>query len=564
MVQRFGRVNRRAEPGEARIAVIPVADEKEAEDEVKAERLAVLKAPFLSADWPGAPAPVAGSPPPPVAELWPKDASPGTLAELKAGPLKPLINAAITEAPLRPPLIRATLDAWSLTSLEEHPGRPKVEPWLRGWIDKEPQTTVLWRRIFPLRAGEDGVTDELRAFFEAASPHMSETLEAPTWRVAEILRERAKRMTKGSPESDTEIADPDDGSVLQDQEESEAEKAGQQALPGERSPNHRPVVVIMKQDGTIERVALIETFRNQDTKRLAAALAGRTVVIDARTGGLDANGLLDPKADDVPLTSDMANREAWGPTLLHASGRRVSFGEKPAGDQSAKGAWRLEPFRWAVSDGDESAGIWIEVWRGVDGERPGDPAVSRRAQALDEHHAQAEKHARRIATALNIPAPQRTMLAAVAAIHDRGKDRKLWQDAMGARREGRPYAKTMGGGNSRALNGYRHEFGTLRELAAGKIALPEEVEGDEALRDLALHLIAAHHGHARPIIVPLDPDPDGPPPSELAPLAREAALRFARLQRLWGPWGLAWWETLLRAADWAASRANDEQEVGDD
>ncbi len=32
------------------------------------------------------------------------------------------------------------------------------------------------------------------------------------------------------------------------------------------------------------------------------------------------------------------------------------------------------------------------------------------------------------------------------------------------------------------------------------------------------------------------------------------ALRFARLQKRWGPWGLAWWEALLRAADQQASR----------
>ena len=35
------------------------------------------------------------------------------------------------------------------------------------------------------------------------------------------------------------------------------------------------------------------------------------------------------------------------------------------------------------------------------------------------------------------------------------------------------------------------------------------------------------------------------------------ALRFARLQKRWGPWGLAWWEALLRAADQQASRDNE-------
>ena len=47
---------------------------------------------------------------------------------------------------------------------------------------------------------------------------------------------------------------------------------------------------------------------------------------------------------------------------------------------------------------------------------------------------------------------------------------------------------------------------------------------------------------------------DDAPPSKLETRAREVALRFARLQRRWGPWALAWWESLLRAADQRASR----------
>jgi CRISPR-associated endonuclease/helicase Cas3 len=70
-----------------------------------------------------------------------------------------------------------------------------------------------------------------------------------------------------------------------------------------------------------------------------------------------------------------------------------------------------------------------------------------------------------------------------------------------------------------------------------------------------LHLIAAHHGFARPLIG--TESCDDAPPSALEARAVEIALRFARLQARWGPWGLAWWESLLRAADQLASRDND-------
>jgi CRISPR-associated endonuclease/helicase Cas3 len=75
------------------------------------------------------------------------------------------------------------------------------------------------------------------------------------------------------------------------------------------------------------------------------------------------------------------------------------------------------------------------------------------------------------------------------------------------------------------------------------------------LRELCLHLIAAHHGFARPL---LRTDGAEEPPSVLVRRAQDIALRFARLERIWGPWGLAWWEALLRAADQRASRRNDE------
>jgi CRISPR-associated endonuclease/helicase Cas3 len=73
---------------------------------------------------------------------------------------------------------------------------------------------------------------------------------------------------------------------------------------------------------------------------------------------------------------------------------------------------------------------------------------------------------------------------------------------------------------------------------------------------LALHCIVAHHGYACPVIAAIDPNE---PPSALTARALETAMRFSRLQRQWGPWGLAWWEALFRSVDQRASRLLDAQ-----
>ena len=68
-------------------------------------------------------------------------------------------------------------------------------------------------------------------------------------------------------------------------------------------------------------------------------------------------------------------------------------------------------------------------------------------------------------------------------------------------------------------------------------------------RDLVLHLIASHHGWARPGFPrPRQWDPDAPSALNRR-LAVSAADRFASLQAEHGPWRLAWLEALLKAAD---------------
>jgi CRISPR-associated endonuclease/helicase Cas3 len=99
------------------------------------------------------------------------------------------------------------------------------------------------------------------------------------------------------------------------------------------------------------------------------------------------------------------------------------------------------------------------------------------------------------------------------------------------------------------LNAYRHEFGSLLDV----LDQPDFQQLNEDQKDLVLHLIAVHHGYGRPHFpsdLAFDLEPRG---KDVGSIAAEIPRRFARLQRKYGRWGLAYLESLLRAADYAAS-----------
>ncbi|MEJ2147619.1 MAG: type I-U CRISPR-associated helicase/endonuclease Cas3, partial [Acidobacteriota bacterium] len=193
MVQRFGRVNRRG--GVGRYADIVVIDEGEPKPKKQKTptsdeqtRIRIYRS---------------------VKQLFEKlrddreaaiNVSPESLRQLNlcAGEddtLSQLIADAGSAVPLRPALNRALVDAWSMTSLPEHTGRPEVEPWLRGWVDELPQTTVVWRKHLPVRAKPQVTKKEIEDFFEAAPIHTSETLETETFRVMRWLKARAGKFS---------------------------------------------------------------------------------------------------------------------------------------------------------------------------------------------------------------------------------------------------------------------------------------------------------------------------------------------------------------------------------
>jgi len=123
--------------------------------------------------------------------------------------------------------------------------------------------------------------------------------------------------------------------------------------------------------------------------------------------------------------------------------------------------------------------------------------------------------------------------------------------------------------------GFRHELASLPLASHQKAA--NHLPGDPDLRDLVLHLVASHHGYARPFAPVIDdPNPSSlntenfrsAPPIHISGEDRAAHPahrldsgipdRFWRLLRRHGPWGLAFLETILRLADQQASEAESE------
>jgi len=478
-----------------------------------------------------------------------------------------VLRRATSEVPLRPALTRPLVDAWAMTSLREHTGRPEVQPWLRGWVDEKPQTSIVWRKHLPVRPpGQPAATPgEIETFFEAAPPHVSEVLETETFRVVEWLQQRARRLLgkggalAGAASSSDAAATAADGAfVLEKRVAAEDEQEGDEDVqPTQRLGADALVGFVLTGSGKFERGLRLRDLvvdAKQPQETIETTLAGRTLLLHADFGGLSADGLVDVTADTLAAAADDES-VTW---IATDNGRpavtyRVRANELAAEEQIEGGEWHLAHVFTVErnAEGEPTRVLTVETWR--DAATTEDARAAGPVQTLEEHQSWAEQRAQELGKRLGLPDRWVNVLALAARLHDEGKRALRWQEAFNAPPTGGPYAKTPGPIRQNRLEGYRHEFGSLpyAERNEAIASLPEDQ------RDLVLHLIAAHHGYARPLI-PVDGCDDAPP-SMLQERAREVALRFARLQRRWGPWGLAWWEALLRAADQQASRENEER-----
>lgn len=497
MAQRFGRVNRYGERSDTTVAVV-YPDKFDEKHPLTAPRRLTHQL---------------------LAGLEKPDVSPLALGKLD--PERRLVAFAPTHPAPTPTDI--VYDAWALTSVckqltgaEDLPGRPPVADYLHGITDDDPETQVAWRSEV-CWLGQAGLSaKELTKLLDDYPLKPHELLRSPSYQVREWLASLAA----------------DDR---------------RRALP--------VWVVSVRGDVTAHTLGELSSTRPGDKKAYLVAVEGRTIVLPPEAGGLKADGMIGPTEPDVVF--DVADElESQGrPARHHALTDGLSVPAGAAGMRLVQSIPLREdeaPEPGAGTACDETAGksharFFARPWEADDD--GSERTAGKWPVAWQVHTDDVVGHAHRLADAL-LTGREREALILAAHLHDLGKCRAMWQAGIGNR--GYPGVAWAKSGSRRGgfLHDYRHEFGSLLD-AAGTAAFRDLTDGDT--KDLVLHLIATHHGRGRPHF-PADeafePEPRG---RDVEAVATEVPRRFARLQRKYGRWGLAYLESLLRAADSIAS-----------
>ncbi|MBM4091647.1 MAG: type I-U CRISPR-associated helicase/endonuclease Cas3 [Planctomycetes bacterium] len=493
MAQRFGRVNRFGDRTDTEIHVVYPKEFDQNESHQRWEKtLALLQA--LNGD---------GSP--------------------KAiGELDPEARwAAFAPTPTILPCSDILFDAWALTTIRgKLPGRPPVEPYLHGISGGDPpETRVAWREeVWELRRNFQ--TDQERRELEGLAKDL---IDDYPLKPHELLRDRSERVFKHL----VAMAD------------------RQPDLPA----------WLLDDDGNVE-VHTLRTLANKDREE---QIYSRTVLLPPDAGGLTidnghSGGMLDGSAACKPDSRSLYDvADQWQGA---AGSRRVRLWDN---DETPDGMRLVRSVVLQTEDPDEQP---TREWNWYERPAGGDTEGSKTNEKPVEwqsHAADVEKRIEQAAARL-LPGDEwkglRQALVLAAKFHDLGKKRVLWQRSIGNPTPTHWLAKSGGRLKPRELGEtYRHEFGSLVDLLDTAQPHCNDLDAlrNDDLRDVVLHLIAAHHGHARPHFptdMVFDPEPKG---TNLEPIAMAVPRRFARLQRRYGRWGLAYLESLLRAADYAAS-----------
>ena len=466
------------------------------------------------------------------------DASPDALRKLKQQLGAQTMLDAFTPDPTIRPATEILFDAWAMTTIREPlPGRPPIAPYLHGDAEwQPPETHVAWREEVKL------ITTELQEIY----PPEDLLSEFPL-KPHELLRDRSSRVRAELEQIQKELLKGGD------------EKAG--LAKARNTP-----IWILHQDGSVEpsNLAYLADKDNEES------LHHKTLILPPDLGGLSSAGLLDGKMAPAPGTSldvgDMSNTEGK-PLRLR---KFVTSLEEdiPVGLKVLLTIDTLiKEEDLSEDEADESSKPRYWLWLEADSAQGSDRTQSKNAVLLDRHVADAVGHARSIVCKLGLSESLSRCVILAAMIHDLGKRRGNWQRGIGNYDKTVCYAKPgkVLGTKKRliprpGIEPYRHEFGSLLDVVVAE-RLQQQDEAiqheftalTEDEKDIVLHLVAAHHGRARPHFPAKESFDIGPDYADVQSVAAEVPQRFARLQRRFGRWGLAYLESLLRSADYAAS-----------
>lgn len=442
--------------------------------------------------------------------------------------------------PLQPemyPLTPLLLDLWAQTSVARNPACPEVECWLHGKRDEElPETRICWRA--EIDAFGDMSQQNIAKWFDLFPLHSTETLRYPSTLVKR--RNQDDRLQLFAPMLD-------------------------RLNPG-GAPYDCPVAI----QGCAGEVN-VTTLADLSAGTSGVELNYATIMLPVSAGGLD-RGTFSPKS---PTATDVAGSRlhrvqirrvgddwAWR-SVPHSEWHPLASCERLSqaiGSVAAlvEGAVRSRCLFKAqtrfVNEFDEDA-TEIEEWLALFRPQEATPrtvAAQRDWPTIQEHTDAVFEAAEIMSSAMALPESVVQAILFAARNHDDGKAAEIWQFAAGHSAREEPLAK--GNVNWRKLKGYRHETDALLSTA-GHVDFADLDEPD-----LAVHLICAHHGWARPHIH-ADAFPEQIPSEERERLTVEMMNRFDRLQGRFGWWNLALLESILRRADAVASaRENAAQE----
>jgi CRISPR-associated endonuclease/helicase Cas3 len=417
-------------------------------------------------------------------------------------------SEACAERPAMARLEDRHIDLWAQTT---YPDRfvPPVASWLHGKQESEaPDAEVVWRSDVKILTDWDVDSEQIRRVLEYYPIRAREKLSEPASRVGKKLAAIQERL----------------GSA-------EASKKKIIVVESDSTPAVHDLAYLVKQ-----------------VEKDQSYLGYRMLLLPDDLGSVPAGMFHSAARDEATETLDVADPviESGGDyertRFLFRDGgvRRLATTEKasaPTPPPRSTSRLHLEEFASgkykpalviANPEEEDTVLVYFEA-RSKKKHKPENVGLS-------EHQEAVASKAKELASALHLGGLEGTYEKA-GHIHDGGKHRTVWQGAMGGSMD-HPLAKTKQPVNLRLINGYRHELGSLLDAISSC---------DKPVDDLLLHLVASHHAAARPFFE--TPQYDRQNLRACAEESVEIARRYARLQKRYGPWGLAYLEAVFKCAD---------------